>query len=48
MIHVEIQGECIRSEEGVLKDGFLTVFVCDTSLDIQLFVRGVRKQFTIS
>lgn len=45
MIHVE---EWSRSEECVFKDGFLTVSLCDTSLDIQFFVRGVRKQFTIS
>lgn len=48
MKHVEIQEEWGRSEECVFKDGFLTVSHCDTSLDIQFFVRGVRKQFTIS
>lgn len=30
MTHVETQGEGNRSEEGVLKDVFLTASVCDT------------------
>lgn len=38
MIHVEIQGEGSRSDEGVPKDGFLTVSVFETSLDILLFI----------